>query len=87
MGAYLPELFDTGVRYTGAAVSFNMAGLVGGGLAPLAATALSAHPGPPWPISALVPALAAVAFVCLSFLPETTPGGALPELSGVIELD
>ncbi|MGH3763611.1 MAG: MFS transporter [Pseudonocardiaceae bacterium] len=73
MGAYLPELFDTEVRYTGAALTFNLAGLVGGGLVPIAATALSTHPGPPWPVAAMVLALAAVAFVCGYFLPETAP--------------
>ncbi|MGH3546791.1 MAG: MFS transporter [Pseudonocardiaceae bacterium] len=73
MGAYLPELFDTRVRYTGAALTYNLAGLVGGGLVPIAATALSTDSGPPWPIAVVVVSLAAVGCVCLSFLPETAP--------------
>lgn len=48
MGAYLAELFDTQVRSTGTAVSFNLADLAGGARCPLTAAALSAHPGPTW---------------------------------------
>lgn len=70
MGAYLTELFGTQVRYTGAAVSFNLAGLIGGGLAPIVATALSATPGTPWGIAALVLGMASVGVICLLFLPE-----------------
>lgn len=78
MGAYLPELFDTQVRYTGAAISFNLAGLLGAGLVPLAATALSAHPGTgaPWSVAVLVVVLAVVAVACLAALPETAPATA-----------
>ena len=53
MGAYLPDLFDTRVRSTGTAVSFNLADLAGGARCPLAAAALSAHRGPPWATAAL----------------------------------
>jgi MFS family permease len=78
MGAYLPELFDTQVRYTGAAITFNLAGLLGAGLVPLAATALSAHPGTgaPWPVAVVVVVLAVVAVACLAALPETAPATA-----------
>jgi hypothetical protein len=82
MGAYLPELFGAQVRYTGAAVSFNLAGLICGGLVPIAATALSAHPGPPWPVTILT--LATLTATCLSSLPETAPPtecGQLPVCS------
>ncbi|MEO7196337.1 MAG: MFS transporter [Pseudonocardiaceae bacterium] len=72
MGAYLPELFGTRVRYTGAAVSFNLAGLLGGGLAPIVATALSAGPGTPWGVAALVLVTAVASLVCVLLLPETT---------------
>lgn len=86
MGAYLPELFDTQVRYTGAAISFNLAGLLGGGLVPLAATALSAHPGAPWPVAVLVVVLAVVAVACLAVLPETAPAPATARPRELVEL-
>jgi MFS family permease len=87
MGAYLPELFGAQVRYTGTAVSLNLAGLIGGGLVPLAATALSAHPGPPWPVTILILTLATVTATCLSSLPETAPPTAFSGLSGVSQLE
>jgi metabolite-proton symporter len=41
LGAALAELFPTAVRYTGASVAFNLAGILGGSLAPYIATALA----------------------------------------------
>ncbi|SEK35032.1 Predicted arabinose efflux permease, MFS family [Sphingomonas palmae] len=40
LGAWLPGLFPARVRYTGVSLSFNMAGIIGGGLTPVAAQAL-----------------------------------------------
>ena len=41
LGAFLPGLFPARVRYTGASVSFNVGGILGGALTPLAAQWLS----------------------------------------------
>ena len=43
IGAWLPELFPARVRYTGASIAFNVGGVIGGALTPLAAQALSVH--------------------------------------------
>ncbi|MDQ4138214.1 MAG: MHS family MFS transporter, partial [Actinomycetota bacterium] len=40
MGAVLPELFPTNVRYTGSAISYNFASILGAALAPFVAVAL-----------------------------------------------
>ncbi|AZZ54473.1 MFS transporter [Rathayibacter iranicus] len=40
MGAVLPELFPTNVRYTGSAMSYNLASILGAALAPIIAVAL-----------------------------------------------
>lgn len=45
LGAWLPSLFPARVRYSGASVAFNMAGILGGGLAPLIAQRLSDSAG------------------------------------------
>jgi MFS family permease len=71
MGAYLPELFSTRIRYTGTALSFNLASLLGAGLVPIAATALSAGSHTPWGVAALVLVMAVIGLACLYFLPET----------------
>jgi nitrate/nitrite transporter NarK len=46
VGAYLPRLFRTEYRYTGAGVAYNLGGVVGGAIAPPVATALTATHGP-----------------------------------------
>jgi MFS family permease len=45
LGTALAELFPTAVRYTGASLTFNLAGIFGGSLAPYIATDLAASYG------------------------------------------
>jgi metabolite-proton symporter len=45
LGTALAELFPTSVRYTGASLTFNLAGIVGASLAPYVATWLATHYG------------------------------------------
>lgn len=45
LGTALAELFPTAVRYTGASLTFNLAGIVGASLAPYIATWLAGHYG------------------------------------------
>jgi metabolite-proton symporter len=45
LGTALAQLFPTEVRYTGASLTFNLAGIVGASLAPYAATWLATHYG------------------------------------------
>ncbi len=72
-GAYLPELYEPRVRCTGAAVGYNLAGLVGGALTPLVATALARGEGPPWGVAGYLTAVALFSLACFALLPETRP--------------
>jgi metabolite-proton symporter len=45
LGTALAELFPTAVRYTGASLAFNLAGIIGASLAPYIATWLAGHYG------------------------------------------
>ena len=45
LGAFLPSLFPPRVRYTGASLAFNIGGIIGGGMAPIAAQALADRGG------------------------------------------
>jgi MFS family permease len=45
LGAFLPSLFPARVRYTGVSMAFNVGGIIGGGLAPIAAQALANEGG------------------------------------------
>ncbi|MEW2567173.1 MFS transporter [Streptomyces sp. NPDC047070] len=69
-GAYLPELFATRVRYSGAGFSYNLGGVLGGAAAPLTVTALAESYRPAvggWFMSAM----ALLSLVCIIALPET----------------
>jgi len=45
LGAWLPSLFPARVRYTGASMAFNVGGILGGAVAPMAAQQLSEWDG------------------------------------------
>ena len=47
LGGWLPSLFEPSVRYTGVSITFNLGGIVGGALAPIAAQALALRGGLP----------------------------------------
>ncbi|MEU8749789.1 MFS transporter [Streptomyces chartreusis] len=69
-GAYMPELFATRLRYSGAGFSYNLGGVLGGAAAPLIVTALAENYRPAvggWFMSAM----ALLSLVCAMALPET----------------
>ncbi|MQS38568.1 MFS transporter [Streptomyces katsurahamanus] len=73
VAAYLPELYEPRVRCTGAAVGYNLAGLLGGALTPIVATALSDGVRPPWGVAAWLTGVALLSTACFAALPETCP--------------
>ena len=48
LGGWLPSLFPAGVRYTGVSMTFNLGGIIGGAVAPIAAQALVERGGLAW---------------------------------------
>jgi MFS family permease len=70
MGAFLPELFDTRYRYTGAGLAYNLAGVLGGAIPPLLATSLAASYGS-FAIGIMLAVIATFSFVCTRVLAET----------------
>jgi metabolite-proton symporter len=70
MGALLPELFPTNVRYTGAGVSYNLGGILGASIAPYIAQMLAAQGGLAW-VGAYVSVAAAVSLVAVIAMRET----------------
>ncbi|KUO22885.1 MFS transporter [Streptomyces dysideae] len=74
IAAYLPELYEPRVRCTGAAVGYNLGGVVGGALTPIVATALVEHSGRvPWGVGAYLTGIALLSLGCFALLPETRP--------------
>ncbi|NEU13079.1 MHS family MFS transporter [Methylobacterium sp. BTF04] len=70
MGALLPELFPTRVRYTGASVTYNLAGILGASAAPYLAQRLVEWGGIGW-VGLYLAVAAAVSFVAVWLMAET----------------
>ncbi|KKB61312.1 MFS transporter [Robbsia andropogonis] len=70
MGALLPELFPTHVRYTGAGVAYNLGGILGGSLAPYIAQVLAARGGLHW-VGGYLSAAAVVSLLAVLCMRET----------------
>ncbi|TPQ17391.1 MFS transporter [Streptomyces sporangiiformans] len=74
IAAYLPELYEPRVRCTGAAVGYNLGGVLGGALTPIVATAVSEQGGRvPWGVAAYLTGIALLSLACFALLPETRP--------------
>lgn len=72
MAAYLPELFPGNVRYTGSAISYNLASVIGAGPAPFALVALwGVGKGSIWLVGAYVALASIITIVALFLAGET----------------
>ncbi|HKN27467.1 MAG TPA: MFS transporter [Roseiarcus sp.] len=70
LGALLPELFTTPVRYTGAASTYNLGGILGASFAPSLAQVLEARGGIAW-VGYYIAAAAVISFLAVYSLRET----------------
>lgn len=72
MGALLPELFPTNVRYTGSAISYNVSSILGAALAPIVALWLwSSADGSPFWVGVYLSAMGVLTLVALILSKET----------------
>ncbi|GAB2982498.1 MFS transporter [Frigoribacterium salinisoli] len=72
MGAVLPELFPTNVRYTGSAISYNVASILGAAVAPFIAVWLwQSAGGSTWLVGLYLSSMAAITLVALLLSRET----------------
>jgi MHS family shikimate/dehydroshikimate transporter-like MFS transporter len=71
LSTYLPELFGTKVRYTGASLGFQVAAAIGGGLSPVLATSLTQSFGGTAGVSMLLIMLASITLVATACAKET----------------
>ncbi|MEG8277915.1 MFS transporter [Streptomyces sp. AHA2] len=72
MGALLPELFPTGVRYTGSGISYNVSSILGAAVAPFIAVALwETGDGSPWLVGVYLSVMALLTLVALLLSTET----------------
>lgn len=70
MGALLPELFPTHVRYTGASAAYNIGGILGASIVPYIAQVLVARGGLAW-VGGYVSAASAVSLIGVLLMRET----------------
>ena len=71
LSSYIPEMFPTRVRYTGASLGFQGASVFGGALAPIIATWLLGKYQAAWPIQIYVVAALLLLVFCVSLATET----------------
>ncbi|WP_146363504.1 MFS transporter [Arthrobacter yangruifuii] len=72
MGAMLPELFPTNVRYTGSAIAYNFSSILGAAVAPFIAVALwQAADGSPWLVGVYLSSMAVLTLIALFVTKET----------------
>jgi metabolite-proton symporter len=81
LGAALAQLFPTAVRYTGASLAFNLAGILGASLAPYIATSLAGRYGLAF-VGYYLSSAAVLTFVALWHMRPVRLGAARPVAAG-----
>jgi MFS family permease len=81
--ALFAELFPVEIRYSGASLGYQLGAVVGGGFAPIVATALYARYSATWPIAVFLFLVCCVSLICTYFLTRDvraskTPGDRVP---------
>ena len=76
MGAQLPELFPTSIRYSGAALAYNSGGIIGASFAPYLAQVLVQQGGLAW-VGGYISAAAIVSLMAVLLMKETRVQSAL----------
>jgi MHS family shikimate/dehydroshikimate transporter-like MFS transporter len=66
-------MFDAKVRYSGVSMGYQLAGIIGGGFAPMISSyLLGMSGGASWPLSLLLIALAAITLASIAFTKESS---------------
>ncbi|GAA4805538.1 MFS transporter [Actinomycetospora chlora] len=77
--AFIAELFSTELRYSGASIGYQVAGVLGGAIAPIVAVALLDTFGSGFAIALYVLAMIIITVIALWFAPETANIGLQDE--------
>jgi MFS family permease len=70
--AFIAEMFPTKVRYSGASMGYQLAGIVGGALAPIISVALLDRYDTSLAVSVYVVAMLVITVICVLLAPETS---------------
>jgi MFS transporter, MHS family, shikimate and dehydroshikimate transport protein len=69
--AYMPELFGTRIRYSGASLGCQISAAISGGFSPIIAAALLGWAGATWPVSLYLVGLASITLIAVLASHET----------------
>jgi len=70
MGAFLPEMFHSRFRYTGAGLSYNLGGILGGALPPIFAAQIIASSSSIW-VGVMLAGITVISVACAFVISET----------------
>ena len=70
--AFITEMFPTKVRYTGASMGYQLAGILGGALAPIISVALLDRYDSSVVVSVYAVTMIAITIICVALAPETS---------------
>ncbi|MGH3935872.1 MAG: MFS transporter, partial [Pseudonocardiaceae bacterium] len=70
--AFIAEMFSTRLRYSGASLGYQLAGIPGGALAPIVSIALVSHFDDPFAVSVYVLLAILITVIALTLAPETS---------------
>jgi MFS family permease len=70
--SFIAEMFSTKLRYSGASMGYQIAGIVGGGIAPIISIALVRVFHSAFAVSVYVLAMMILTLIALKFAPETS---------------
>lgn len=86
-GAMFAEMFSTRVRYSGASVSYQLAGVLGAALGPIIAASLIEATGSGYAIAGYIAAVAAISLVSIALIREPRHNGHLePEIKSPVNI-
>jgi metabolite-proton symporter len=69
--AFIAEMFSTELRYSGASMGYQFAGILGGAIAPIVAIALAGAFGSAYAVSVYLAAMTVLTLIALKLAPET----------------
>ncbi len=88
MGALLPEMYPTNVRYTGSAIAYNVSSILGAALAPIIAVALwTSARGNTWSVGVYLAVASVLTLISLIVMKETKDVDYEDDLGEVTPLD
>lgn len=73
LASFIPEQFETRLRYTGSAVGYHVGGMIHSGPVPFIAAAMFAYASASWPIALYVSAGGLMTLVALMFVRQKAP--------------